>query len=207
MSSGLRLSGRLSAARRELTEFHANAPRQFRPPPAAAALQRIVLTGFMGCGKSTIGRLLARQLRWRFVDSDYEIERAADASIAEIFRERGEPWFRELEHKTIHGLLQSGQIVLALGGGAIEDPRTRHLLLNEEGTRLIHLEASLETVLKRCTGTEAFRPVLADRPNLQARFERRLPLYRQAHLTLRVDTLTPYAVIQTVMGKLGIASE
>jgi shikimate kinase len=197
----------LSGEKPDLTEIQANASGQFRPHPGTIALQRIVLTGFMGSGKSTVGRLLARQLRWRFADADGEIEKATNASIAEIFRDQGEPWFRELEHRTIDRLLKSEQIILALGGGAIEDQRTRHLLLNEEGTRLIHLETSFETVLKRCTGTEAFRPVLADRANLRARFERRLPLYRQAHLNITVDAMTPFAVIQTVMSSLGIVPE
>jgi shikimate kinase len=167
-------------------------------------VQRIVLTGFMGSGKSTVGRLLARQLRWRFVDADVAIESSVGSSIAEIFREKGEPWFRELEHQTIRQQLESEQIVLALGGGAIEDLRTRQLLLNEGGTRLVHLEASLETVLKRCMGTESFRPVLADRANLEARFEHRLPLYRKSHLNLPVDSVSPYTVVQTVMQRLGM---
>ncbi len=97
-----------------------------RESPAAnpAKVQRIVLTGFMGAGKTTVGRLLARRLSWRFLDADAEIESATGATIAQIFQERGEPWFREFEHETIRGLLASESLVLALGGGAIEDSRT-----------------------------------------------------------------------------------
>jgi len=175
------------------------APGQVRQNAETGPPRRIVLTGFMGSGKSTIGRLLARQLRWRFIDADAEIERAAGASIPEIFSRQGESWFRELEHRTIAQLLDTPQMILALGGGAIEDERTRRLLLQSRETRLVHLEASLETVLKRCSGTDAFRPVLADRANLQARFELRLPLYRQAHLTLPVDSHPPYVIINAIL--------
>jgi shikimate kinase len=174
---------------------------------SSTAPRLIVLTGFMGVGKSTVGRLLAQQLDWRFVDADDEIEAEAGASIAAIFTRNGEPWFRELEHQTIRRLAASdrasGRLVLALGGGAIEDHRTRSLLLEAEATRLIHLEASLETVLLRCQGTETLRPVLQDQANLESRYQRRLPLYRQSHLTIAVDSLSPEAVVAAVLAQIG----
>jgi len=166
--------------------------------------RRIVLTGFMGAGKTTVGHLLARRLFWRFVDADAEIESATGATIAQLFRKHGEPWFRQLEHETIRRLLATESLVLALGGGAIEDGRTRELLLATEGTRLVHLEASLETVLKRCQGTEALRPVLQDPLNLDDRYQRRLPLYRQAHLSIAVDSLAPAAVTETILNGISL---
>jgi|HubBroStandDraft_5_1064220.scaffolds.fasta_scaffold158683_1 shikimate kinase len=168
-------------------------------------IDRIVLTGFMGAGKTTVGNLLAARLAWRFVDVDVQIEAVAGATIAQLFIDRGEPWFRQLEHETIRRLLNAESLVLALGGGAIEDDRTLRLLLSAQGTRLVHLEASLETVLERCQGTESLRPVLQDKPNLEARYLRRLPLYRQAHLTLAVDTLSPHAAADAILGHLGIS--
>ena len=162
----------------------------------------IVLTGFMGAGKSTVGRLLASRLDWPFVDSDDAIESASGLTIAEIFTQRGEPWFRELEHQTIRQLVESERLVLALGGGAIEDQRTRDLLLNTTGTRLIHLEASLQTGLSRCEGTDSIRPVLANRPLLESRYELRLPLYRQAHHSVLVDRLTPEEVAAAILSHL-----
>jgi shikimate kinase len=172
-----------------------------------ASIQRIVLTGFMGAGKSTIGRLLARQLDWRFIDADDEIEAAAGATIAELFRKRGEPWFRQLEHETILRLVSAERLVLALGGGAIEDDRTRRLLLAAQGTRLIHLDARLETVLTRCNGTDALRPVLQDRANLEARYLKRLPFYRESHLSVAVDSLPPRVIVETILGDLRKHSE
>jgi shikimate kinase len=169
----------------------------------------------MGAGKTTVGELLAHKLGWRFVDVDVEIESDAGAPVAELFASHGEPWFRRREHETIRQLLNSSEMVLALGGGAIEDERTRALLLAsrelstseaERETWLIHLEASLETVLSRCHGTESVRPVFADRANLESRYRLRLPLYRQSHLTIAVDSLSPEAVVETIMVQTGITS-
>ncbi len=168
----------------------------------SAGLRQIVLTGFMGAGKSTIGRLLADRLGWRFVDADDAIEAAQGAPIAAIFTQYGESWFRQLEHETIAQLLASDRLVLALGGGAIEDQRTRTLLLQKADTRLVHLDASLETVLQRCRGTEDLRPLLQDRPNLENRYQRRLPLYRHAHWTIAVDSLPPDAVVSAILAQI-----
>ena len=164
--------------------------------------RRIVLTGFMGAGKTTVGNLLAQRLAWQFLDADTEIESATGATIAQLFQERGEPWFRQLERETIERLLSVDFVVLALGGGAIEEKRTRDLLLTARRTRLIHLEASLETVLERCAGTESIRPVLQDRLNLENRYQRRLPLYRQSHITIPVDALHPSAVVDAILAVL-----
>jgi shikimate kinase len=161
----------------------------------------------MGAGKTTVGQLLARRLNWRFLDVDVEIEAAAQASIADLFLKHGEPWFRQVEYDSICRLAASEHVVLALGGGAIEDERTRLLLLRTEETQLVHLHASLGTVLVRCKGTDELRPVLRDRANLEARYERRLPLYRQAHLTIPVDTLLPEAVVESILEQIATASQ
>jgi shikimate kinase len=158
----------------------------------------------MGAGKSTVGPILAAGLNWRFLDVDDEIEAAAGISVAEIFRTLGEPHFRELEHQTIRQLADLDHLVLVLGGGAIEDLRTRTLLLSTPGTHLVHLEASLETALIRCQGTESNRPVFADRPNLEARYLRRLPLYRLANHIISVDSLTPEATVQALLKELSL---
>jgi shikimate kinase len=162
-------------------------------------LRRIVLTGFMGSGKSTVGPLLAAQLGWRFLDADDAIEAEAGMAIAELFARHGEAAFRERERETIARLAGEEKLVLALGGGAIENERTRELLVNGDGTRLVHLEVRLETTLKRCAGTETTRPVLADRANLEVRYERRLPLYRCAHVSIEADALTPEEVVEAVL--------
>jgi shikimate kinase len=165
-------------------------------------IRQIVLTGFMGSGKSTVGPLLAARLGWQFVDADNAIAAEAKMSIPEIFARHGETAFRLREHEAIASLIATDSLVLALGGGAIETIATRDLLLANPGTLLIHLEASLETSLARCAGTEATRPVLADAANLRSRYEKRLPLYRAAHHSIPVDTLTPEEVVQAILARL-----
>jgi shikimate kinase len=93
--------------------------------------------------------------------------------------------------------------VLALGGGAIERAETRNLLLTAPDTILVHLEVKLATTLARCQGTEHTRPVLADQANLAIRYQRRLPLYRTAHVSIPVDKLTPEQVAVAILAKAG----
>lgn len=166
--------------------------------------RRIVLTGFMGSGKSTVGPILAERLGWQFVDVDDVIEAEAGTSIAEIFACRGESAFRDLEYATIARLVSGEDLVLALGGGAIEREDTRHLLLNVPGTFLVHLGVELQTTLDRCSGTESVRPVLADHSNLKSRYERRLALYRVAHVTVCSDNRSPDQVADEVLGAAGL---
>jgi shikimate kinase len=165
----------------------------------AAAPRRIVLTGFMGSGKTTVGPLVAARLGWSFIDVDDVIEAEAGATIAEFFARHGEAAFRELERATIARLSAGDALVLALGGGAIEHPATRALLLTTPGTHLVHLEVQLATTLDRCRGTEHARPILADQTNLESRYQRRLPLYRLAHVTIAVDKLTPDEAVEAIL--------
>jgi shikimate kinase len=174
-------------------------PFQSESPP-----RRIVLTGFMGSGKSTVGPLVAARLGWRFVDVDDVIEFEASVPIREIFARQGEAAFREQERATIARLIENDGLVLALGGGAIETAATRELLLTAPGTILVHLEVELATTLARCSGTEHTRPILADQANLASRYERRLPLYHMAHVSIAVDAFTPEQVAETVVQAVGL---
>jgi shikimate kinase len=169
--------------------------------------RRIVLTGFMGSGKSTVGPLIAHQLGWRFVDVDDVIEAEAGKTIANLFACDGEKAFRDLEHETIARLASGDCLVLALGGGAIERLATRDLLLAQADTFLVHLDIALETTLARCRGTERIRPVLADQANLASRYERRRPLYRTAHASVAVDSLSPEEVADAVLVVAGLKNK
>ncbi len=166
------------------------------------SIRRVALTGFMGAGKSTVGRLLALRLGWSFQDVDLAIESDHGMTVAALFAGRGEPWFREAEHAKVRALLAADNLVLGLGGGAIEDSGTRDLLLSDPASLLVHLEASFETVLARCRGTEDVRPVLRDRARLQSRYDERLPLYRLAHWTIAVDSLPADAVASAIAAYL-----
>ena len=165
----------------------------------AAKLRRIVLTGFMGSGKTTVGPLIARRLGWSFIDVDVAIESEAGATVAELFGRHGEKAFRERERGAIARLAETDGLILALGGGAIEHPATRELLLTTPGTLLVHLEVELATTRARCRGTEHLRPILADQANLESRYQRRLPLYRMAHVSIAVDALTPEEAVDAIL--------
>jgi shikimate kinase len=165
----------------------------------SAPPRRIVLTGFMGSGKTTVGPLIAARLGWSFIDVDDAVEAEAGTTIAEIFARHGEPVFRAREHAAIARLAAGDSLVMALGGGAIETEATRALLLTTPGTLLVHLEVELATTLNRCSGTEHIRPILADQANLAARYQRRLPLYRTAHVNISVDALTPEEVVDAIL--------
>jgi shikimate kinase len=157
------------------------------------SISRIVLVGFMGAGKSTVGPLLAQRLRWQFMDADTVLEQRLHATIAEIFVHEGEAAFRSLEAELIGELLQKNHLVLSLGGGAIETESTRAALLSAPETCVIFLEAPLEIMIARCEqqAGAAIRPVLQDRERLRSRFEARLPHYRNAHLVVQTASFTP----------------
>jgi shikimate kinase len=147
----------------------------------------IVLVGLMGAGKTTVGRRLARRLELPFVDSDEEIERAADHSISEMFDRYGEASFRDGERRVIARLIRGAPKVIATGGGAFVDEATRALIL--ERCLSIWLDADLDTLAERVTRRDT-RPLLRDREPIAVLRElssRRAPLYAQAHL--RIHTL------------------
>jgi shikimate kinase len=174
-------------------------PNSTLQPGLAQPPRRIVLTGFMGSGKTTVGPLVAVRLGWSFLDVDDVIEAEAGVTIAELFARHGEAAFRAREHSTIARLAAADALVLALGGGAIEVPETRTLLLTTTRTLLIHLEVELKTTMARCAGTERTRPILADQANLARRYNHRLPLYRTAHVSISVDALTPAEVVEAIL--------
>jgi len=160
--------------------------------PLAIQPVRVVLTGFMGAGKSSVGAQLAAELGWTFIDLDDEIVRAEGTSISSLFASIGEPAFRELERAALALTLQRSKIVLALGGGVQESPACRELLAQNPATLVLYLEAPLETLLARCDQQQrtqpesARRPVLEDRAAVAERFLKRKPFYEQAHW--RIDT-------------------
>ena len=175
-----------------------------RTPEFPATIARIVLTGFMGAGKTTVGALLAERLGWRFVDSDRVVETRTGMTIAEVFAERGEPAFRVLEAEAIREIAEGEDVVIGLGGGAVERAETRELLAGLADTLVVFLDARLETLVARCAGHEGgpARPVLLnlldDQARLGERWSQRLPWYREAHMTIDTGELTPEAVAERI---------
>ena len=133
----------------------------------------VVLVGFMGAGKTTVGHIMAERLGQPFVDSDVLIEQRLGRDIRDIFRTEGEPYFRQLEHDTVAGLVRGPDAVIALGGGAVEDPRTRAVLRD---ARVVYLRVGYDEAMARVKSDE-FRPML-HRPGLDEVYKRRLPVVR-----------------------------
>lgn len=119
----------------------------------------VYLTGFMGTGKSVVGRALARRLRRSFVDLDAAIERASGKSVAELFEKRGEAAFRRLERAALVKTAKRGGLVVALGGGALLDKR--NLALVEKTGVLVKLTCSRRELVRRLRASRFSRPLLA----------------------------------------------
>ena len=165
---------------------------------ALAARPLIVLAGFMGAGKTTVGRLLAGSLRVPFLDSDHVIEARVGRSIPEIFAADGEPAFRALEHEVIAGLLGGPDVVLALGGGAAEHEETQQLLTSFP---VVFLQVSYAEAMTRVAG-DGNRPMLA-RPDITQVFQRRQAVYAQAAtIIIDVDGRDPDEIAQEILAAL-----
>ncbi len=157
----------------------------------------------MGSGKTTVGRALAKRLGMEFVDADHEIEARTGASIPLIFEIEGEASFRRREAEVIRDLTERHGIVLATGGGAVLDPKSR-AYLKERGT-VIYLRASVSSLLQR-TVNDKNRPLLqtADpRKKLEELALQREPLYREiAHLTIDTGRPNAHAMVQAIIAQL-----
>ena len=159
----------------------------------------IALTGFMGCGKTTVGRGLAEALGCPFVDLDEEIVRKAGRDIPTIFSQDGEVGFRRLEKQALERMVAryaESTAVLSLGGGTVTIPGAVALL--QEKTLCIYLRATLETLRARLEGQTAGRPLAQE--GLQERLNARLPLYESAaQVVLDTDDATPEALIDEII--------
>jgi shikimate kinase len=138
----------------------------------------VYLTGFMGTGKSAVGRALARRLRRSFVDLDAAIERSSGTSVAELFARRGEKAFRRLERSALQKAARRGGLVVALGGGALLDKRNLNLV--EKTGVLVKLSCSRRELVRRLRPSRLTRPLLAG-GSLDKRVERLLAARRGAH--------------------------
>ena len=179
-----------------------------RNATAPAGVDRIVLTGFMGSGKTTVGALLAEELGWSFVDLDREIEQREGRSVPQIFAESGEQRFRHAEAAALASLLGQRRVVIALGGGAPEELGNRLLLEQTPRTAVVYLAASFEVLVERCRlqavdpgATE--RPVLADVAAAAVRFAGRRPHYeRLATHTVETEGDSAEESVRVVLARL-----
>jgi shikimate kinase len=152
-----------------------------RTAPSPTGVDRVVLTGFMGSGKTTVGRMLAERLGWTFHDLDDEIERRTGKTVPQIFAESGEAAFRRQESAALASLLGQHRTVLALGGGAPETFTNQLMLEQTPHTAVVYLAAPLETLMARCErqakdSSATVRPLLSEAAE---RFQRRHPVYER----------------------------
>lgn len=177
------------------------ASRQARAELLVARLRGrpLVLVGMMGAGKTTVGRRLAARLNRQFLDSDEEIEKAAQMSIPEIFAQRGEPEFRAGEMRVISRVLKEKDIVLATGGGAFVNHETRAMMKAEGITVWLKAEADIlfERVSRRSN-----RPLLKTanpRATLEKLIEERYPIYAEADVTVPSRDVPQEAVASDIV--------
>jgi len=179
----------------------------------------VCLTGFMGSGKSTVGRLLAAQLAWHFADLDTEIERHTGLPISQIFEQKGEPVFRDIEHACLARILGSAserdtRTVLALGGGTFAQPRNAARLRElgslrgpgvvpgvVSGVAIVWLDCPMEDLLQRCV-LMGDRPLFRDEASFRKLYLERLPYYRQADFRVESGG-EPLRVVEQILA-LGI---
>jgi shikimate kinase len=166
------------------------------------AVRAVFLVGFMASGKSSVGQELARCLGWDFVDLDARIEAREQQSIAEIFRQRGEPAFRRLETSALGDLLSASQpvnTVVALGGGAFVQEKNRALL---QDSLTIFLEAPVPELWQRSLTDGIERPLRRDPDQFAKLYADRLPFYRQAKVTIVTSGKSPTAICNEIQRNL-----
>ncbi len=162
-------------------------------------IQNLALVGFMGTGKSLVGRLAAEALQFAFLDTDDLIEAQSGLTIEQIFQQEGERAFRQLEQQVVRDLAQRQKTVIATGGGLVADPANMLSLKNH--SLVVCLWASPETIWERVR-SQTHRPLLQT-PDPLAKIRellaRRDPLYRQADVLINTGLRSPKEVLQQVL--------
>ena len=155
---------------------------------------KLYLVGFMGAGKTTVARAIGKHTGWRVEDIDQRIESREHRTVASIFSQQGEPYFRQLERLALGELLPLRHVVIATGGGTFVEPDNRALMLADGA--VAWLDLSLAQVIERVPA-DGRRPLASDRAQMEQLFARRQLAYAQAHV--RVDASRP---VPEVVGRL-----
>lgn len=130
---------------------------------------RVILIGFMGVGKTSVGKKLARKLNFDFIDTDYEVEILANKTIPKIFEQYGEKYFRKLENSILEKFVKNEDVVISTGGGIITTKENYNILKGEE--KVIFLDASVETIISHLNNEINKRPLLKKSENLNKKIE------------------------------------
>ena len=154
---------------------------------------KIYLVGFMGAGKTTVARALGRRLGWRVEDIDERIEARERRSVATIFSQSGEAYFRQQERQVLSDLLPQRQIVVATGGGTFAEPDNRALMLADGA--VVWIDVPLTRVFERVPA-DGRRPLAADRAQMEQLYARRRLAYAEAHVRIDGTEPVPDVVVQ-----------
>ncbi|MEQ1539800.1 MAG: shikimate kinase [Sphingorhabdus sp.] len=182
-------------------------PQHHSHAPQVRLDRPVVLVGMMGVGKSTVGRMLATQLRLNFVDTDDEIERAAGMTIAEIFERFGEEYFRDGERRVIARLIDGGPKVIATGGGAFINDATRALIKDQ--CHSVWIDADLDILIARVSRRH-HRPLLIGKdPKIVMTdlFEKRAPIYALSDFRVCSDSAPHSKTVDQIMKALASCSK
>jgi shikimate kinase len=171
----------------------------------------VALTGFMGSGKTSTGQALAELLGWDFVDLDHAIETQEGLPIRTLFAQKGEAGFRAIEHAALRGCVRNcvRPTVIALGGGAIVESSNASLV-RENRAVTVFLETPIEEMIERCgieddADPENPRPLAADAESFRALYEKRLPHYRGAQVTIHTAGKSIAQVAREAADRLALA--
>jgi shikimate kinase len=157
---------------------------------------KVYLVGFMGAGKTTVARALARRLDWRAADIDELIEARERTPVAGIFARHGEPYFRAVERAVLLEQLEPRHVVVATGGGTYADPQNR-AAINSDGVS-VWLDVPLDRLVDRAPA-DGRRPLAADRAGFERLYHQRRAAYEQAHLRLDAGRASVDALVEQLV--------
>ncbi|SNR81921.1 shikimate kinase [Desulfurobacterium atlanticum] len=162
---------------------------------------RIALIGFMGCGKTTIGKLLAERLNYKFIDTDSEIEKKTGLTIPEIFKKHGEKFFREKEREVLIDILKEDNIVIATGGG-LPAYKDNMEVLNENALT-IYLDTDFETLWNRISKDKNRPLVKKGKESIQELYNLRKPFYKLSKIIVaQKENESPEKLAETILEKI-----
>lgn len=172
-------------------------------------MQKIVLVGYMGVGKSTLGKMLSEKMNFKHIDLDTYIEAQELLSVKDIFSQKGEIYFRKVEHEAFKSLLETDENLIISTGGGTPCYANNHLLLNSDAVKSIYLKASISQLFERLKNDKSERPLIAKCSDEELQefiaknlFERSY-FYNQSSFKINIDGKSPLALAEEILNLLG----
>jgi shikimate kinase len=172
-----------------------------------SGVRSVFLVGFMGAGKTSVGRALGQRLRWEFIDLDERIQAREGRSIEQIFEQSGESGFREVEHACLQSLVSESNApprIVALGGGAYVQANNAELLARA-GMTVVCLDAPVQELFRRCQQEPVIRPLRRDLQQFRELYEKRRSAYAKANMLVDTDGKTIEIVAEEIAQRLDLS--